>query len=92
MDAWRDIRLAARALHKRAIECTSGDRRAPALLFAALSIHDLVIRYFEPGTRAGEGVLGFLDRPAFIVHLAAGQSSEDEAVVTAHEIGHFELH
>lgn len=92
MDAWRDIRLAARALHEKALERTSGDRRAPALLSAALSIGDLVTRYFEPGTRAGEGVLGFLDRPAFIVHLATGQSSEDEAVVAAHEIGHFELH
>lgn len=92
MDAWRDIRLAARALHQRALDQTSGDRRASALLAAALTIHDLEVRYFEPGTRASEGVLGFLDRPAFIVHLAKGQSSEDEAVVTAHEIGHFELH
>lgn len=92
MDAWRDIRLAARALHLKALASTAGDRSAPALLSAALSEHDLVVRYFDPGTRAGKGVLGFLDRPAFIVHLATGQSSEDEAVVTAHEIGHFELH
>jgi Zn-dependent peptidase ImmA (M78 family) len=40
----------------------------------------------------GPASMGFLDRPAFIVHLATGQSSEDEAVVAAHELGHFELH
>lgn len=92
MDAWRDIRLAARELHAKSLGSTSGDRRAPALLSAARAFHDLEVRRFEPGTRAGAGVLGFLDRPAFIVHVATGQSIEDEAVVIAHEIGHFELH
>lgn len=92
MDAWRDIRLAARALHEKSLKASSGDRRASALLSHALAGHDLVVRYFAPGERASEGVLGFLDRPAFIVHLATGQTKEDEAVVTAHEIGHFELH
>jgi superfamily I DNA/RNA helicase len=92
MDAWRDIRLAARELHAKALVSTSGDRRAPALLRAALGFHDLEVRRFQPGTRAGTGVFGFLDRPAFIVHVAAGQEVEDEAVVIAHEIGHFELH
>ena len=92
MDTWRDIRLAARALHENSFKLSSGDRRASALLSQALGQHDLLVRYYEPGTRASKGVLGFLDRPALIVHLATGQSKEDEGVVTAHEIGHFELH
>src|SRR5262245_47497391 len=92
MDAWRDIRLAARELHARVLVTTSGDGRAPALLSAALGVHDLEVRRYKPGTRAGAGVLGFLDRPALIVHVATDQSAEDEAVVIAHEIGHLELH
>ena len=92
MDAWRDIRIAAREHHLKALSKSGGDRRAPALNAAALEINDLQLEKYAPGTRAGVGVFGFLDRPAFIVHVAQGQEVTDEAVVIAHEIGHFNLH
>lgn len=92
MDAWRDIRIAAREQHLRALSKSGGDRRATALNSAALDLYDLQLEKYAPGTRAGPGVFGFLDRPAFIVHVASGQEPTDEAVVIAHEIGHFNLH
>lgn len=92
MDAWRDIRLKARECHAVALEAAKGDRRAGALLAAALARDDLQLDRYQAGTKAGEGVFGFLDRPALIINVLAGQRPEDEAVVIAHEIGHFKLH
>jgi superfamily I DNA/RNA helicase len=92
MDAWRDIRLKARACHAAPLADTGGDRRAGPLVAAALALDDLQLDRYEPGTKAGEGVYGFLDRPSLIVNVVSGQTPEDEAVVIAHEIGHFKLH
>lgn len=89
---WRDIRLKARECHAKAFDAAKGDRRASCLVSAALELDDLQLDRYEPGTKAGEGVYGFLDRPALIVNLLSGQAPEDEAVIIAHEIGHFKLH
>ncbi|MGE3637366.1 MAG: UvrD-helicase domain-containing protein [Pirellulales bacterium] len=92
MDTWIDIRRKARDCHQRALETANGDRRAPALIAAGLSIHDLQVEHYEPGTIVGKEVFGFLERAALLIHVAAHQDPADEAVVIAHEIGHFELH
>lgn len=92
MDAWRDIRLKARECHANALAAAKGQRRAGPLLTAALALDDLQLDRYDAGTKAGEGVFGFLDRPALIINVLAGQKPEDEAVVIAHEIGHFKLH
>jgi superfamily I DNA/RNA helicase len=92
MDAWRDIRLKARASHAAALAAAKGERKAAALVAAALALDDLQLDRYEPGTKAGAGVYGFLDRPSLIVNVLAGQDAEDEAVVIAHEIAHFKLH
>ena len=92
MDTWQEIRLAARQHHARALFKSNGDRRAAALCAAALKLDDLQLAYYRPGTRAGDGVHGFLDRPSLIVHVAEGQTPPEETVVVAHEIGHLKLH
>lgn len=92
MDAWIDIRRKARACHKRALARAKGDRRAVAIIAAALVNADLVVRYYEPGTTFGAGVFGSFDRASQLVNVAKGQDPLDELVVTAHEIGHNELH
>jgi hypothetical protein len=88
MDAWRDIRLKARACHAAALAAAKGDWRAAALVAAAVALDDLQLDRYEPG-KAEAGVFGFLDRPSPIVNVLSGQDPEDEAVVIAHEIGHF---
>jgi superfamily I DNA/RNA helicase len=55
-------------------------------------LNELEIVEFDPGTRAGENVLGFFERGPGIVHIARGQTKEHEVVVIAHELGHFRLH
>lgn len=92
MDGWSDIRRKARACHAKALTKAKGDRRASALVTAALANADLERRYYEPGTVFGEGVLGSFERASGLVNVALRQEPEDEAVVTAHEIGHSELH
>jgi superfamily I DNA/RNA helicase len=67
-------------------------RTPKALISAALKLEDLQLDRYEPGTKAGPGVFGFLDREGMIVNVASGQSAEDEAVVIAHELGHYYLH
>ena len=62
MDAWGDIRLKARQCHLQALASAGGDRRAQALIDAMLKLYDLELRYYDPGTAGGEGVLGFLER------------------------------
>jgi superfamily I DNA/RNA helicase len=88
MDAWIEIRRKAQKCHEEALAQASGDRRASALINAALAADDLEVRYldFSPGT------LGSLDRSARLVNVAKHQAHADEAVVIAHEIGHFQLH
>ena len=92
MDAWTGIRRKARACHKRALAKANGDRRAAAIVAATLTNADLVLRYYEPGTTFGAGVLGSFDRASQLVNVARGQDPLDEPVVIAHEIGHNELH
>ncbi|MCD2453370.1 UvrD-helicase domain-containing protein [Methylicorpusculum oleiharenae] len=92
MDTWIEIRRNARQLHTKALTATNGDRRANALIDAALQILDLEKSYYAPGTRFGEEVFGSLERTAQVVNVASGQDPEEEQVVIAHEIGHYELH
>ena len=88
MDAWIDIRRKARICHEKALAKAGGDRRAAALITAALKNDDLVLRHDE----LGSGILGSLDRSARLVTIAPGQGVADESLVIAHEIGHFHLH
>jgi superfamily I DNA/RNA helicase len=92
MDAWADIRLKARESHAKALAAAQGARDAKSLIAAGLTQNDLELRRYEPGTLVGEHVFGWLDRPNLMVNIAGGQDEVDEAVVIAHEIGHFELH
>ncbi len=104
MDAWHEIRIIARRCHAKALTDSGGKRDAAALNQAAMLSEDLHLHRFEPGTKVGDGVLGFLDRPALMVNIASSQPKEDEtkeeaeekakkeAVVIAHELGHFFLH
>ena len=92
MDAWGDIRLKARDWHRQALQEANGIRKAPAILAAALKLDDLQLHHYDPGTIVGDGVHGFLDRDSLMVYVAGGQSAENEAMVIAHEIGHFKLH
>ena len=63
VDTWIDIRRKARACNERALLKTKGDRRANAVIAAALSNDNLEVRRldFPPGT------LGSLDRSARLV-------------------------
>jgi DNA helicase-2/ATP-dependent DNA helicase PcrA len=88
MDAWVDIRRKARECHARALETAQGDRCASSLIVAALKNDDLEIRRIA----FGPGILGSLDRSSRLINIAKGQLPLDEAVVIAHEIGHFHLH
>lgn len=92
MDAWSDIRLAARDCRAAALAKTNAAPTARNLIDAMVGLHDLQIVEFDPGTRAGKHVLGFFERAPGIVHIARGQAEEDEVVVIAHELGHFRLH
>jgi DNA helicase-2/ATP-dependent DNA helicase PcrA len=92
MDAWIDIRWKARQCHQEALKETQGDRRASALITAALKNDDLHLRPFHPGSKFGDGVYGLLERANGIVNVARNQCPADEAVVIAHEIGHYRLH
>lgn len=88
MDAWVQIRRKAREHHEEALTRANGDRHARALINAALAKDDLELRYFD----FGPGTLGSLDRSARLVNVAKHLSPADEAIVVAHEIGHFHLH
>ena len=88
MDAWVEIRRKARACHEEALAVANGDRRAEALIKAALAQDDLEVRYLD----FSPGILGSLDRSARLVNVAKHQDPADECVVIAHEIGHFRLH
>jgi DNA helicase II / ATP-dependent DNA helicase PcrA len=88
MDAWVEIRRKARTCHEEALAKANGDRRAAALIKAALAVDDLELRYLD----FSPGILGSLDRSARLVNVAINQPGADEAVVVAHEIGHFRLH
>ena len=92
MDAWIDIRRRARACHEEALKASKGDRRADALVAAALRNDDLELRHYEPGSIVSKGVLGFLNRSARLVNVAKHQDPADELVVISHEIGHYRLH
>lgn len=88
MDAWIDIRRKARACHQRALVNAKGDRRAAAIVAAALDNDDLQVRRmaFAPG------ILGSLDRSSRLINVAENQEPRNELVTIAHEIGHFHLH
>lgn len=92
MDAWIDIRRRARACHEAALTTSKGDRRAEAIVTAALQNLDLEVRYYEPGSMYNHEVFGALDRTSKLVNVAKYQSPEEERVVIAHEIGHYNLH
>src|ERR1035437_5209837 len=92
MDTWIEIRRKARECHAEALETSNGDRRAKAIVDAAITNLNLKVRHYALGTTFGEGVFGSLERDAQLVNVASGQSSADEQVVMAHEIGHFNLH
>lgn len=92
MDTWIEIRRKARELHTKSLIETKGDRSAKALIDAALQVRDLEKSYYAPGTRFGKEVFGSLERTAQVVNVASGQDPEEELVVIAHEIGHYELH
>ena len=92
MDAWSDIRLAARDCRIAALVKAGAAPTARELVDAMAELEDLEIVEFDPGTRAGENVLGFFERGPGIIHVARGQAKEDEVVVIAHELGHFRLH
>lgn len=92
MDTWIEIRRKARQLHTKALIATKGDRDAKALVEAALQTLDLEKSYYTPGTRFGKEVLGSLERTAQVVNVASGQEPEEELLVIAHELGHYELH
>lgn len=92
MDAWRDIRLKARACHVKALVVSHGDRRGRALVNAALRDADLELRYCQPGEVFGVGVHGSFERADGLVYVVTGQAPKEEVVVIAHEIGHSELH
>lgn len=92
MNNWIDIRRKARDLHAQALTRANGDRRAAKIIEVALKIDDLEVERYEPGSIVDKNVLGFLERDALLIRIAAHQSECDEAVVVAHEIGHFKLH
>ncbi|QOJ14012.1 MAG: UvrD-helicase domain-containing protein [Planctomycetia bacterium] len=92
MDTWVDIRRKARQCHEEALRRASGNRSAIALTQGALAAADLDIRRFEPGTTFGKGVLGVLERSAGLVNVVAHLAPPDEAVIVAHELGHYHLH
>lgn len=92
MDTWIDIRRKARECHERALSKTNGDRSAKALIAATIEADDLDLRYIDPGKTFGPGVYGLLERANGVVNVLKGQDPADEAVVIAHEIGHFHLH
>lgn len=92
MDTWTDIRRKARACHEVALKASRGDRRASAIIAAALQNDDLELRRFETGTVFSDGVVGSLDRNSSLVNVAINPDSRVEHVVIAHEIGHYHLH
>lgn len=92
MDTWSDIRLAARDCRTAALANAGSAPTARKLVEATADLNDLEIVEFDPGTRAGDNVLGFFERGPGIVHVARGQAQENEVVVIAHELGHFRLH
>ena len=71
---------------------TGGDRRATAIMAAAVAARDLEVVDFVPGTRFGHGVQGCLERVGGLVSVATTLRPGRREVVIAHEIGHFELH
>jgi len=92
VDAWGDIRLKARECHRRALNESKRNRRRDAIVAAALKLEDLQLEHYQPGAMVSRDVRGFLDRGSLMVYVARGQSEEDEAIVIAHELGHFKLH
>ncbi len=92
MDAWNQIRLVARRCHADALDKSNGNREARSLIEAITQLNDLELNHFIPGEQVSDGVMGFLDRPALMINIAQGLPEDEEAVVIAHELGHFFLH
>lgn len=91
MDAWRDIRLRARACRIEALKQVPGRFDGGAVIEGALKADDLQLRRL-PAQAIGKGIEGYLQRNAGLVNVRAGLSPEEELVVIAHEIGHYKLH
>jgi DNA helicase II / ATP-dependent DNA helicase PcrA len=91
MDIWRDIRLQAR---QRRSEVENGTPivRVSELIAAARKKMGLQLDRFEPGTVYSDGVVGALERDDGIVRVASGLDDGREAIIQAHEFGHFWLH
>ena len=92
MDAWSDIRLAARRCRADAVAAASGAQDAKSVIDGMIDLHDLELDEFVSGTSVEANVLGWFERAPKIVHVAKGQPDEERAVVIAHEFGHFILH
>jgi DNA helicase-2/ATP-dependent DNA helicase PcrA len=92
MDPWADVRLRARKCHGEAYVRANGDRRATALVSAAIALRNLEVVPFVPGTRFGHGVQGCFERVGGLVSIATTLAPGIREIVIAHEIGHYELH
>jgi DNA helicase-2/ATP-dependent DNA helicase PcrA len=92
MDPWADVRLRARQCHSAAYVRANGDRRATALVSAAIALRDLEVVPFIPGTRFGYGVQGCFERVGGLVSIATTLAPGVREIVIAHELGHYELH
>ena len=92
MDAWRDIRLKARECHRQALVKSKGVRKAPALLAAALEDEDLQLTALRAGLGRQQGRLWISRPPLEDDQRRERPEPENEAVVTAHELGHYKLH
>lgn len=88
MDTWVDIRRKAWKCHESALATAKGDRRASQIIAGALQNDDLELRRIN----FANGLLGSLDRHSLLINVTTGLSTVDEAVIVAHEIGHFHLH
>lgn len=91
MNIWRDLRLQAR---ERRSEVEEGRRivRSGDLVSKARKKAGLQLDRFAPGTVYGEGVVGALEREDGFVRVLEGVEPSREAIVIAHELGHFWLH
>jgi DNA helicase-2/ATP-dependent DNA helicase PcrA len=91
MDIWREIRLQARQ-RRSDVEKRTPISRASDLVTVARKEAGLQLDRFESGTVYAEGVVGALERDDGVVRIVSGLDEGREAIVMAHELGHFWLH
>ena len=92
MDAWSDIRIAARRCRDASVAAAAGAQDAKSVIDGMLYVHDLELDEYVPGTSVAANVLGWFERGPKIVHVAKGQPDDKRVMVIAHELGHFMLH